>query len=393
MMSPILQRRLLLKDLKQIVHAQMGMRLAAFAEADILLAALHTSRHEQLLALRERGMDITEEHLDDTLYRELVQKLRFDLVPVRSQYNTQGVVDGLAHHIRQLPEVMQNASFEDWKQALTAALPTLAMALPQVIGSRLPFSEDVLAQVYQELFDRMPFSRSYIIRHYEHQHGGKDYLVFPARGHKPQRLLVIFSGNVGRKTYNRYSWYWDETEKWQGDAVYLFLNDIESHWYVGRAGSQERMIYREIITRVMKGYDLPASAVITVGASMGGYGAILYAVDLGLRAAIAVHPQVCFRSALRYKEGSWEASLRECGENFRDLSDEVFRHDHRPVIYLENGDYEADQVGCDDLIEALQRRKSLVIQRKTGNAGHLTDNPSRGQIDALVTFIETVDTP
>lgn len=393
MMLPALQRRLLLKALKAIVREQLGAGLQAFADADSLLAALRADRERQLQALREQGVAAGENDLGDALYREIIQKLRFDLVRDRRHYDTQAIVDGLAHALRDLPALLVEAAFEDWKQAATDALPAMAETLPEAISSRMPFSDDVLALVYQELFARMPFSRSYIFRHYEHQHGGKDYLVFPVRGRRPQRLLVIFSGNVGRKTYNRYSWYWDEHEQWQGDTVCLFLNDIESHWYVGRAGSQERTTYREIILRVMQQHGLPASAVITVGGSMGGYAAILYAVELGLRAAIAVHPQLCFRSALRYKEGSWEASLRECGENFRDLSDEIFRHDRRPVIYLEHGDCEADLVGFDELLTALRRRESLAILRKTANSGHLTDNPSRRQIDALVTFIEAIDTP
>jgi len=393
MILPALQRRLLLKALKAIVHDQLGEQLQTFADSGSLLVALRASRALHLQALSDQGVVTVDIELSDALYREIIQKLRFDLVSDRRHYDTQAIVDGLAHSFRDLPALSTDAAFDIWKQAAAEALPAMAAILPEAIASRIPFSEDVLALVYQELFARMPFSRSYIFRHYEHQHGGKDYLVFPVCGRRPQRLLVIFSGNVGRKTYNRYSWYWDEQEQWQGDTVCLFLNDIDSHWYVGRAGSQERTVYRDIILRVMQQHCLPASAVITVGGSMGGYAAILYAVELGLRAAIAVHPQLCFRSALRYKEGSWEASLRECGENFRDLSDEIFRHNQRPVIYLEHGDCEADLVGFDDLLAALRRRESLAILRKTANSGHLTDNPSRRQIDALVTFIEAIDTP
>ena len=46
-------------------------------------------------------------------------------------------------------------------------------------------------------------------------------------------MIILFSGLSGHKTYNRYSWYWDENEKWEQDTVYLFLNDLKEEWYVG----------------------------------------------------------------------------------------------------------------------------------------------------------------
>ena len=123
---------------------------------------------------------------------------------------------------------------------------------------------------------------------------------------------------------------------------------------------------------------------------MGGYAAILYATAMKLKGAIAINPQLCFQSALRYKEDSWETKMRECGSNFRNLSDEVFRHSNSPIIYLEQSQYEPDQVGFIDFLDALRRRDNLIILKKNCIEDHVTDRPSKRAIELIIDFMEGV---
>ena len=109
---------------------------------------------------------------------------------------------------------------------------------------------------------------------------------------------------------------------------------------------------------------------------------------MSLMGAIAINPQLCFKSALRYKEGSWEEKIRECGSNFRDLADEVFRYSNSPIIYLEQSQYEPDLVGFNEFLDALRRRNNLIILKKNCIDDHLTDKPSKRAIQLIIDYME-----
>ncbi|MDH4390392.1 MAG: hypothetical protein QE285_03080 [Aquabacterium sp.] len=337
-----------------------------------MLAVLHSNPHGAVLSADE--------------LQRLAWKLRPDLQFAKPRFSTQEIVDILAYVLDHRVLAPVAADYETWRDAVFCMGTQLRAQLPAVVADTLPLSDDVMKMVFAEVSGRMPFSRSYVISRFEHVHDGLPYLFFPAA--QAKRLLILFSGNAGRKTYNRFSWFWDESEEWAGDTACLFLCDESSHWYVGKEGSDARRIYREIIAMTMASVGVAADRSYTVGASMGGYGAILYAVEMGLGAAIAVHPQLNFRSALRYKEPSWEERLVECGRNFRDLSDEVCRFDHRPLVYLEYGNNAADRCGVDEFVAALCQGEATVIVRHTRNEGHMTDSPLKHHISTIVRFVE-----
>lgn len=341
----------------------------------------------------ERDRCISDKHIQfensewTSVCNAIAKKLRFDLFqsPI---FDTQTIVDALSYVCRQKKVMPAEASFKAWQECFLGKWESFKEILPEQVVGRMPYGEDVQARIYYELYGVMPFSRDFIFKNYERDYEGKNYLVFPSFAKRPSRLIILFSGNVGRKTYNRYSWYWDEKEEWGEEVVYLFLNDVASHWYVGAEGTSEFSLYLEIIQGVMREYAIPAENVYAVGGSMGGYAAILFAVTMKLKAAIAVNPQLCFKSALRYKEPSWEVQLRECGRNFRELSDEIFRHESRPIIYLEQSFYESDQVGFDDFFQAMRKAKSFIFLKQTDKLDHITENPTRKSIDLIINFIE-----
>lgn len=321
--------------------------------------------------------------------RRLIARLRADLVVGQSVFTTHDLVDVMSH-VWQLRRGAVDVDYESWKPLFDAfsADAEVIETLPTKIAQALPFREEVTKLVYASLSGRMPFSREYVLRHYEQQHRGKPYVLFPADPEKVKRLVVVFSGHAGRKTYNRYSWYWDETECWSGDTARLFLCDERSHWYAGEAGQDDVEIWKELIVSTMKSLGLSASQVVTLGGSMGGYGAIRYAVELNLRAAIAVNAQLDFRAALRYKEDSWERLIRECGPNFRDIVDLVHRHGHRPILYLEHGQAACDLSGLTDVLQAVRDHGGMVIERSVASKDHQSDNPTRRQIEVLIDFVE-----
>lgn len=329
---------------------------------------------------------------DDQLIcvRNVFFKIRSDFIFSREKFSTQQIVDSVAWAIlcKASPIPSDWVGFFDVFRDIERSISDF---LPLALVQHFPLNEDVAKLIYAEISGAMPFMKDYILKNYEKSKSGVDYLLYPSFSGEVKRLVVFFSGNVGRKTYNRYSWYWDEKEQWVGDSVYLFLNDIDSHWYVGKDGDPKRSIYAEIIRETLMDYGLPVNSAITVGGSMGGYAAILFAVELNLGAAIAVHPQIGRQSALRYKEDSWERKIRECGDNFRELPDEIYRYGNRPAIYLEHGSCPADISGVEDLLMALRYKKSLVVLHRSDSDNHLTDNPSKQQVESLIDFFEGFD--
>ena len=311
------------------------------------------------------------------------------LFPTNARPNTADIVDLAVHRCLQpgAPHIGEAADYSTWNASLAdwlLASPAGSLAL----NAALPLRDDVCKLVFSMLTGRMPFSREYVLKHYEKTLHDKPFLFFPAPAGAARRLVVLFSGFNGRKTYNRYSWYWDESETWQTDTARLFLCDERSHWYVGPAGQDDRGAWSDIILSTLKSLGLHRSQAITLGGSMGGYGALRYAIDLGLRAAIAVNPQLDLRSALRYKEDSWERQIRACGSNFQDIADLIHRRDHRPILYLEHSQGPSDTSGMADVLQALREHGGLVIEHTTPEHSHQSDRPDRAQIDSLIRFIE-----
>ena len=323
--------------------------------------------------------------------RRLVLQQAGHLFPAQARPNTADIVDLAVHRCLQpgAPRTPTHAAYADWKIAMERWLADTSPAVVPALAGALPLRDEVCKLVFAMLAGRMPFSREYVLKHYEQTLHGKPFLLFPAPAGTVRRLVVLFSGFAGRKTFNRYSWYWDESEAWQGDTARLFLCDESSHWYVGPAARDERGIWHDIILSTLKSLGLQRSQAITLGGSMGGYGALRHAIELGLRAAIAVNPQLDLRSALRYKEDSWERQIRACGPNFQDIADLIHRHESRPVLYLEHSQSPCDRSGVTEVLQALREHGGLVIEHTTRDRSDQSDRPSREQIESLIRFVES----
>lgn len=303
-------------------------------------------------------------------------------------YNTAEIVDHLAvAALRNTLLPSYTGDFEDWKVALLSQSSVIAAQLPVGITKHLPVRDEVLKLVIKKAYGVIPFDREYVLKNYQRQYRDKYYLFYPAS--RVRRLCILFSGYIDRVTYNRYSWYFDETEKWERDTAYLFLNDPGLHWYVGSEGSDEAKTYSDIIERVLAETGLEAAQAFAVGASMGGYAALLYALRLGLGGCIAVHPQLTYKGTRRYELGNWERQLRSCGGNFYDVDDLIAKAKAVPPMYLECGDHPADIFGLDRVLEALSERNATFIVHRPKTAEHNTKSPSKERIEALLNFFET----
>lgn len=250
------------------------------------------------------------------------------------------------------------------------------------IRNRLPLKDSVVKLVYKKIYSKMPFDREYILKKNEHTYKYIDYLLYPSIN--AERLVVLLSGYSQRKTYNRYSWFWDDTEKWDGSTAYLFLNDTENTWYCGHE-NQKINVYKEVIFLISNRYKLDNRKIYIVGGSMGGYAALRLGLELNLGGVISINPQTSLEAASLHKDPSWFQSINKCGENFIPVA-EIIRRNEPTKIYLECGDYLADSFDLESISQAIVEKGGLFILNHHSSDKHVTSSPNKEQLDMLISF-------
>jgi predicted esterase YcpF (UPF0227 family) len=231
----------------------------------------------------------------------------------------------------------------------------------------------------------------YIKKNYEHTLFGKQHLFYPAT--QAQRLLVLFMGAQKNK-YLMWTWFWTDRENWKNTA-YLFLRDDEFCWYIGNNKKSFIEDYSKIIAHYISVCALKANKVITIGSSMGAYGAILYAALLGLKGVIALNPQVNKESneVLRYE-------IQKTESRWIDLDKVVASCPKVPCVSLTFAYDPRDQAASYALINVLKQRTQLLVIRRFPSSHHaiaplvfskkfLADEIS--YIENSTQFIETKD--
>ncbi|OOF43714.1 hypothetical protein BKK51_11215 [Rodentibacter trehalosifermentans] len=280
-----------------------------------------------------------------------------------------------------------NGDFEEWFHSIQEIELTLKNHLPTIIADYLPLRKDVWKLAVKEMYGKMPFSKEYVLKNYRKITDEIPYLFYPSK--RPERLIILFTGYINYESYNRFSWYFDETEKWDSDTAYLFLGDQSLHWYVGTQSNPQMNIYKKIIMNTLDTLNLSPDKAYSIGASMGGYAAILFATICGLKGAISVHPQLCRKSSERYHLDNWKRKFSECGSNFIDLEDIILKYPYTPSIYLEVGRHPADEAGLEEFIKSINSKNSLFILKRIDTPQHETKNPSKNFIEDTIKFFET----
>lgn len=251
-----------------------------------------------------------------------------------------------------------------------------------------PLRNEVWKLIYKELYGKMPFSKEYILKNYRHLYKGVPYLLYHANN--PKKLIILFTGYIDYESYNRFSWYFDEYEKWDTDTAYLFLNDQSLHWYVGTPSNPTKNIYCEIIEKVREKLGIENDSIYTIGASMGGYAALLFGTICKVGGIISVHPQLCAKSADRYEKDNWKRKIYECGYEFIDINDLIAKSSHIPPIYLEISNHPADYYGVDQFLSELIKKECVFIINKNNKLEHSTTAPSKNRIIELVRFFREI---
>lgn len=298
--------------------------------------------------------------------------------------NTQEIIELLAKYFRQdngifyLPYHQWLSIYRTWERNNTSVIEE------QITGI-FPLREPVVKLIYKCLCHKMPFDRDYIIKNYERNYYGIEYLVYPST--KPKRLVILLSGYSERKTYNRYSWYWDENELWDSDSVYLFMNDTENTWYCGH-GKDKLSLYKEIIKKIQNEFDLSPYKSFIIGGSMGGYGALRIGFEMNLGGIMSINPQTSKAAAKLHNDTSWYNCIEKCGDKFISASD-IINKNKCTKFYFECGTYPADICDLDEIILSAAKNNNLLILNPHRSKKHVTISPSKEQVDKIIGVFES----
>lgn len=298
--------------------------------------------------------------------------------------NTREIVAFVGENVKEIPY----CAFEEWIKEYRLKEEDVIMKIPEEIKFNFPLKNEVLKLVYKYLYKKIPFSKEYVLKNYEKTVNGISYLFFPSKN--PSKLVILFSGLSGHKTYNRYSWYWDESEEWSSDTAYLFFNDLNATWYVGTDENPIKEKYKAIIKNTIRDLGISNDNAFTVGGSMGGYASVLFSFELGLGGCLSIHPQLNYASTLRQRAGDWAKNIRSCGSQFIDAENLIHLVDKMPAIYLEYGNYEPDRACAESFVSELKRKSHLVIVNKNESDDHVTMSPSKKRIEEVINFFQGI---
>ncbi len=274
--------------------------------------------------------------------------------------------------------------FESFKNVWKVLETSNLDGVDDKLSSFFPLREPVLKLIYKDIFGTMPFCKEYVLTHYQSEYEGLKYLHFPCNG-ITKRLVVLYSGFSPRPTYNRFSWYWDESQTWEGDTVYLFLNDTDGSWYCGF--EKDKMDnYLELIKIIMNKYSLSNQEVFTIGGSMGGYGALLHGLKMNVKGIIAINPQVDALSASHHNDKTWTNNIKKAGENFKDIAGLL--SESNSSVYIEAGCYLADRNAIKSLSQSVTDRNGITLLNLHSAEKHNTSSPDKEQISILISLFE-----
>ncbi|MFM5253287.1 hypothetical protein ACEUBK_04020 [Aeromonas hydrophila] len=296
--------------------------------------------------------------------------------------NTQEIIEFVAESFSK-DIAISSIGFSDWLKiyrSWESYSPSILAV--QTLSKIVPLRDPVVKLIYKKLYSLMPFDREYILKNYEKNHNGIDYLVYPSNNAK--RLVVLLSGYSDRKTYNRYSWFWDDAERWNESTVYLFLNDIENTWYCGHNNNKVD-IYKNIISMSAARYNIQDKDIFLVGGSMGGYGAFRIGSEINVGGIISINPQTSIEAVSLHNDRSWFESIKKCGNNFIPVH-ELIDIGTSKKIYLECGKYIPDSFDLEKISKVAAAKGGFFIFNYHTSTKHVTASPNKKQLEKIISL-------
>ncbi|WP_312602496.1 MULTISPECIES: alpha/beta hydrolase-fold protein [Pseudomonas] len=195
---------------------------------------------------------------------------------------------------------------------------------------------------------------------------GVDVLCW--KDENPETAVINFSSmNPGK--FERWSWF--KSKPLSKPAVYIFMKDEGQNFYLGHKNNPLCDKLSDFLLDKLSLNNVPLSSAAAVGASMGGYASIYFALKMGLKFSISINPQVDYESACLHKFGLWKRKILESAwvdldSYIEDKSNEI----KKSHIELCHGLYPADLSASNKLENALISRGVSYSKHQEASAEH-----------------------
>lgn len=268
--------------------------------------------------------------------------------------------------------------FESFELEFSVIKDKVITLLKEKHDLEINLKNDFLKKVMNKHFilnikiENKPFDKTYIRNKYSMKIRDRDVLYYPSKN--PKRIIFSFS-SMGNDKYDRYSRYWDETQKWESDIVYVFFKDEDKNYYLGTDELPLSGTYFSLIKTFLSINNLTSKDMFTIGTSMGGYAALYYGLNLESKGVIVGDPQINFSSTKTHEYRNWEKHITGIGKDFIDLDLLIHRKKNIPHIYIEYNNYYSDNKAVVDFLKSMsQKRKFCLLLNKKETEQHGNDN-------------------
>lgn len=169
-------------------------------------------------------------------------------------------------------------------------------------------------------------------------------------------LVVSFTG-MDHGKFNRWTWY-QEWHKQESPHAYCCVKDDRHHFFLNTAEDKN---YQQRLINYIKElqHQTGARDIITVGASMGGYAAIVYGSWLSAKLTVVSNPLNDLTSACFHNRELWRRKITEVGAYWKDAST-VIQQNGLQRLELLHGRYPADVSAAVNIISAANKRQIPV---------------------------------
>lgn len=290
-------------------------------------------------------------------------------------------------------KVIPTLDYDCFSKSLDSIYIEFLSKLSDVLGFDVQFKPNALRSMMHEHWlmasvnrGQAPWDREYVRANYGFTVRGCDFVYYPSTSAK--RLVVNFS-SMGKDRFDRYSRYWDSSQKWCSDTAYVFFKDDTYRYYLGDDSSPKFADYSFIIRFLTDSLGISMASVYAVGGSMGGYAALFYSISLGMKGCVVAAPQVTKEAALAHRYRNWDKHISATQGQWVDIDKLMHRFDKLPYIYIEYGDYPSDKLAVDELLAVALKRPGLVLSRKADWREHTVDTVlSKETVDGAIRFFE-----
>lgn len=222
---------------------------------------------------------------------------------------------------------------------------------------------------------------NYVLKKYQKNFNGIDFLFFPARN--PKRLVIVFAGREDK--YHFWSWFWKDSENWEKTA-YVFLKDNRFQWFIGTSQNSLVPKYTQIINYCIRLCNLSSAQTFAVGSSMGAYAALYYGITMQFKGIFAGLPQITWDLAVNY------VPIDGIRENWIDIAQLAITARRLPFIYIQESNFIYDKEALYYFLTSLKQRPDyLVIANQTSNLGHTPFLPTKTLIKKTLRYFESLE--